>query len=281
MLDQLQMAIRRYEQIAPSPGCDMTLSQADQLADWLERQVSGITASLLTRPSFRRRVQWPIERLTGEIDCPEREAVIAVASSLLRFAAALQSLAKTDAISQQLLRLGPHGEEVRMGDPRALDGTDGTTALPPRPLGLQGIEFIASRPWRDLASSWDYFHPTSQLNLTESDDLEWAHFLPYVNRQLRVPGDFITRCMEIRVDHWRGILHRFFIRWRRTCARASPASGFKVSNTKMRCWKLPASAMARTGNWRRGILTRDYALQDEPMTVRTRRELTRWRRSEH
>ena len=94
MLDQLQMAIRRYEQIAPNPGSAMTLSQANQLADWLERQVCRITESLLTRPGFRRRVRWPIERLTGQIDCPERGAVMAVDELFVRCASALQALAQ-------------------------------------------------------------------------------------------------------------------------------------------------------------------------------------------
>ena len=212
MLDELQMAIRRYEQIAPSPGSDMTLSQAKLLADWLERQVSRITESLLTRPGFRRRVRWPIERLTGDVDCPERDAVMAVDDTLVRCASALSSVAQSDAISEQLLRLGPFGEEVSEGDLRALDGVPEDSSIPPTPLGFRGVEFIASRPWRDLTSPWDYFHPTSQLNLTEPDNRQWGHFLPYVNHNLRVPGDFITRCMEIRVNHWRDMLHRFFIR---------------------------------------------------------------------
>jgi hypothetical protein len=212
MLDQLQMAIRRYEQITPNAGGDMTLSQADQLSEWLERQVGRITASLLSRPEFRCRVRWSIERLTGEINCSEREAVLAVDESLVRCAGALCSVAQTDAISRQLLRLGPYQNEVDEGDPSALDAVPENSSLPPTPLGFRGVDFVASRPWRDLASAWDYFHPTSQLNLTEPDEMQWAHFLPYVNRQLRVPGDFITRCMEIRIEHWRDKLQRFFIR---------------------------------------------------------------------
>ena len=159
MLDELQMAIRRYERIAPNPGSDMTSSQAELLADWLERQVSRVTESLLTRPGFRRRVRWPIERLTGEVDCPERQAVMAVDELLVRCASALSSLAQSDVISQQLLRLGPHGEDVREGNRRALDGAPDDSSLPPTPLGFRGVEFIASRPWRDLTSPWDYFHP--------------------------------------------------------------------------------------------------------------------------
>ena len=212
MLDELELAIRRYEQIAPNAGNKMTQSQADQLSDWLSGQVGGITASLLTKPGFRQRARWPIERLTGEINCPEREAVLAVDRSLERCARELCSIAQTDVISTELLHIGPYQNEVEEGDASALDSVPEGSSLPPTPLGFRGVEFVAGRPWRDLASAWDYFRPTSQYNLSEPDDLQHAVFLPAVHRLLRAPGDFITRCMEIRIKIWRNLLHRFFIR---------------------------------------------------------------------
>lgn len=208
MLDQIEMASRRYKQIAPSTGGEMALSQADQLAQWLERPVCNITESLLTRPGFRRHAFWPIKRLTGELDCPEREAVRAVENSLVCCAEALQTFARNDAIWQQLHRMGRYGGEVVFGDPIALDGSPDA----PAPVGFRQMECIASRPWHDLASVSDYFRPTSGLNLAERDGLKLATFLPYFNRTLRTPGDFISRCMEIRIDHWRQLIHKFYIR---------------------------------------------------------------------
>ena len=212
MLDQLQMAIRRYEQIAPNAGAEMTLGQGDQLAEWLELQVGEITASLLARPGFRRRARWPIERLTGEFDGPERDAVLAVDDALVRCAKALSAVARRDEIWRQLLRIGLSPEKGQEGAPRSLDPQPVDCTLRPTPLDLRTVEFLAQRPWRDLASAWDYFGSSSQLNLLEPDGARWADFSFYVNKRLRVPGDFVTRCLEIRINSWQAYLQKLFVR---------------------------------------------------------------------
>jgi hypothetical protein len=214
MLDRLEMAIRRYKQIAPNSESEMTQPQADQLVEWLERQVGEVVSSLLARPGFRFRTRWSIERLSGESDCPERATVLAVDDALVQYAQALISFARTDAISSQLLRLGRYQNDVPEGDSSALDPRFGSELQPPTPLGLRNVEFVASRPWRDLASTRDYFRPVSQFNLTEFefDDAQWIGFLPFWNKQLRVPGDFIVRCMDIRINQWREDLRHFSVR---------------------------------------------------------------------
>ncbi len=240
MLDQLQMAIRRYEQIAPNPGSAMTPSQADQLADWLERQVSRITESLLARPGFRGRVRWPIERLTGEVNCRERETVKGVDDALVRMAKALISLARDEKMARQLLRLGPLGEQVSEGDVKSLDLPleDGLRTSTPR--GLSTVEFIASQPWRDLASPWDYFCPNSQFNLKTPESHSWGCFLRFSNPNLRAPGDYITRCMDIRIDHWRGVLDRFWVRCDTARQRGSLDFGTRWNEFNALCSDLAA-----------------------------------------
>ncbi len=212
MLDQLQMTIRSYERIAPNAGSKMTHEQADELTHWLDHQVCEIVASLLARPGFRCRVRWPVERLTGEMDCTEREAVLAVDDELVRYAKALCAIAQTDEIRRQLLRLNRYLGVVDDGDQSALDPSPEKGSRPKSPLGLTFVEFLGSRPWRDLASAWDYFRPVSQFNLKEPDHGQFAEFLPYFNRRLRIPGDFVTRCLEIRVDTWRTELQKFWVR---------------------------------------------------------------------
>lgn len=212
MLDELQMAIRHYEQIAPSPGNEMSQSQADQLSNWLERQVASIVGSLLSRPGFRHRARWPIDCLTGEKDCPERDAVLAVDQALVTCAKSLSRFARLEPIWNQLMRLGPYQNEVPEAAPSAFDSPCGDESQPPTPLGLRQVEFVASRPWRDLASTEDYFCPTAQFNYNERDGEQYGEFLPFLNAQLRVPGDFITRCMEIRIRRWQEALQQFFVR---------------------------------------------------------------------
>jgi hypothetical protein len=212
MFDQLEMALRRYKQIAPNPSGDMNLGQADQLSDWLENDVGRIVELLFHRPGFRVRAQWSLTRLTGNIAGPEREAVIAVDKTIVHYAGRLLAFAKEDAIYEQLRQLGPYQNHVEKGDPSALESPHEDSSLPRLPIGLRAVESIANRPWRDLASTRDFFRPTSQLNLTEPDEFSWGMFLSYVDPRLLVPGDYISRCTEIRIKFWLDSLQQLFIR---------------------------------------------------------------------
>ncbi|MBI1311625.1 hypothetical protein GC176_10050 [bacterium] len=73
------------------------------------------------------------------------------------------------------------------------------------------MAWLADRPWRHLASPLDYFYPTAAYNLRDADDVQHGRFLPYLHRTLRVPGDFVSRCMQIRIDDWRQDIQRFLV----------------------------------------------------------------------
>ena len=174
MLDQIQMALRRYEQLAPNTASKMSQSQADELADWLEFQVGDIVASFLARPGFRRRARWPIDRLTGQWDCYERDAVRAVDASLIRYAEGLLNIARSPAIERELLRMDPYQNQLKPGDASVYDPPPEEDDHRRVPLRMRQVKFIASRPWRDLVSVWDYFHPVSQMNLREVEHPGWS-----------------------------------------------------------------------------------------------------------
>ena len=86
MLDRIEFALRKYEGIAPDLSDEMTTAQADQLKEWLNSDVKEITSSLLAHPGFRNRVLWPLDKLASRSVCDEREAVLAVDQSLVKFA---------------------------------------------------------------------------------------------------------------------------------------------------------------------------------------------------
>jgi hypothetical protein len=96
----------------------MAQAQADQLEDWLDLQVGEITAGLSARPGFRRRARWPIERLTGEFDGPEREAVLALDDALVRCAKGLSAVARSDEIWGSRCEWILTKENGKRGDPR-------------------------------------------------------------------------------------------------------------------------------------------------------------------
>lgn len=224
MFDRMEAACRRYQHLAPNPGAAMTHSQADQLCDWLQRDAGQVVENLLERPEFRRRARWPIEHLIDDVTCSERRLVLDVDRTLIEIARQLSSIARQEPIWNHLLHLGPYQEEVADYVTQMLDMCAGETVTS-LPLDLAEVEFIASRPWRDLASANDYFHPTSQMNLRDEKWEQWSVFTPFFNRKLAVPGDFISRCLEIRIDHWRQALDRFAIRCDTARRRAGAIRG--------------------------------------------------------
>ncbi|MCA9146314.1 MAG: hypothetical protein H6822_28310 [Planctomycetaceae bacterium] len=207
VFDKLAMACRRYQQIAPNAGGPMTLGQPELLSDWLERHVCEIVAALMAHSGFRRRVRWSTERLTGEIDGDERRVVAAVENGLLRYAKALLAVADSDEMRYQLSRLDQY-LGIRSRDSES----DNDDEVKQSSLGLEAVEFIASRPWRDLVSWRDFFGSASQFNLKDSVPGQFGEFLPFVNKPLLVPGDFVIRCLMIRITDWKQGLDKFWVR---------------------------------------------------------------------
>jgi hypothetical protein len=211
MLDKLEIAIRRYAAIVPTGGVAMTQQQADQIVDWLDRHVCELVAKLATRNSFRQRARWGIDNLCSNDQCEERRAVIAVESSLLLCAKLLRDYAEKNPIPEGLLKSG-RLNEVLSGEVRDdADSKYECREYLQMQRGFERVTFLAKRPWRDLASKQDYFFPTSGYNLKTVGALHHANFLPAINLSLRVPGDFIFRCLQIRIDFWKQTLQRFFV----------------------------------------------------------------------
>jgi hypothetical protein len=82
------------------------------------------------------------------------------------------------------------------------------------------VEWLGNRPWHDLVAVQDYFAPVSDLNLVDrlrvlgpdSNRVQVAELLPFLNPDLRSLGDFISRTLLIRIDYWLGILRPFWVR---------------------------------------------------------------------
>ena len=225
------MARRRYEQIQPDPASEVTeygARAANELAE--TKRVSNLT-ELILRPDFQKHVTWPIERLGGSMLCEERSRVGSVDTALVACASALAAFAEQPDIQQQLLCLGPFNGWLAEGDPQGQDPVASKERGKPIPLGVSTMEFIASRPWRDLVSIYDYFSPFSDLNLTnppkneDGELVRHASFVPVVRPSLQVPGDYVSRCMWIRLEYWMMLLQRFWVRCHTTLQRCSQGGG--------------------------------------------------------
>lgn len=222
MLNQLQMAKRKFETIRPEAGAKKDVFQAEKLAEWLENDVCAITEELVRGKNFRSQARWPIDKLTGENVCEERALVEATDRSLIECASAHLQFASEPEHLQRLLRLGPYAKLLQEDDPRGQDPVATIEHGHPVPLGMSAIEFIAGRPWRDLVAEYDYFHMVTELNLKEDsakaagERVPLGIFTPYFNPRLQPLGDFVSRAMLIRVEHWMDLLHKFRVRCHNT-----------------------------------------------------------------
>lgn len=231
MLDQLEMARRHYEQIQPDPASEITEYGVEQRTDWLKRNVCPIVAELIPRPDFQKHVTWPIERLGGSTLCEERSRVGSIDTALVAYASALAAFAEQPDIQQRLLCLGPHNGWLAEGDPQGQDPVVSKERGKPIPLGVSTMEFIASRPWRDLVSIYDYFSPVSDLNLTNppknevGERVRHASFALVFRPSLQVPGDYVSRCMWIRLENWMTLLQRFWVRCHTALQRCPQGGG--------------------------------------------------------
>jgi hypothetical protein len=219
MMDRLEVAQRRYDQICPTTKPSPPFG-AEELSLWLETDVCAVVEDLVARPDFRGHARWPLERLRDGAQGEERGLVDTVDEGLVECARQLAAVARQPALRKELLRLGPHNDRLPEGDPRGhVRGADGPEGAPV-PLDLPVVEYISSRPWRDLVAVIDYFYPVSDLNLTDrerylgpdSGRVQVGEFLPYFNPRLRPLGDFVSRTLLTRVEYWEGILRRFWVR---------------------------------------------------------------------
>ena len=217
MLDHVEVAQRRYEEIRADSkrGQDVPfwpdLGKARQISLWLEKDVCPVVEELVENPAFRAQVSWPIRQLQAGSRTAERALVDEMDAGLVECARQLVKIARHPKVLPGLLKLEPaHDSAVRKGCGK------------PVPFGLGAMEFIEGRPWRDLVRVSDYYQPASNLNLIHPEKsfnaadkpVQLAEFTPFVNPGLRTLGDFVSRMLFLRIDHWESLLMRF-----RDCVR--------------------------------------------------------------
>lgn len=243
MPDRLDLCLRRYESIRSQPGFAKTDAQAAELADWIERDVAPIVEELCQRSDFRELACWPIERLLPGSQAPERQFVESVDRRLAEAAHALAMVADPEpttgpgAASREsassrkraaTMRRKTQFSPVGLADVQAPESTPSAANLGGPPTGTQRIALIATRPWQDLACSADYFGPAADLNLRDREaylgpgasHVQLLDLIPYGNPRLRPLGDFISRMLLARAQHWRDVLQRFSA-WRQSVVPAN------------------------------------------------------------
>jgi hypothetical protein len=227
MLDRLAGALRRYELIRPQPDARITLNKGKELADWVERDVGCVVDELMERSVFQTQARWPLDCLLAGARSGERQLVESIESRLSATARRLAAFSKQHhpAADTSVPTVAPTHATITLGGDGGSDADEAKCDLELsrvrdwKPLsGGALMEFIAGKPWRDLASIADYFYPAAELNLADRElylgpgtqQVQIGVCLPFLNPRLRPLGDFISRMLLIRVEYWCNALNGFF-----------------------------------------------------------------------
>lgn len=200
MEDRLDVARRRYQRARSAFDQSVGGVNAPELSSWLEHDLCSVVEELIDRPEYQAHARWPIDHLEEGVKTEERTLVNSLDSGLVQWAKRLTAFARRPGF-KELPALAPGGnlQERCVSD-----------AKDPDPASF--LEPICCRPWRDLVVTRDYFYPVGDLNLKtlpSGPRVQNADFLPFFNPRLRLLGDFVSRTLIIRVEHWLELLRRF------------------------------------------------------------------------
>src|SRR5258707_328956 len=137
-MDLLSLAQQRFEQLAPGLASPMSPETSEAVEAWVRDQVCPVVEQLLVSPRFREWARWSPDRLGPGSASPERRLVEGVDRALVEAARRVLEVARG---------LG------------LLPTPGGAPAAPPAvgpPAALSRLDWLARRPWFDLACPGDY-----------------------------------------------------------------------------------------------------------------------------
>jgi hypothetical protein len=240
MMDRLQAAQQRYERIRPGDDEIGSPRKAEELSHWIQHDVCPVIAELIERADFQGLARWSIDTLGAGANSEARRLIEDIDTGIVQSAERMARLLRERPLAEALaahayengadtVRIGALSSskewieqvqtEINSSQPSGL-APDGGAACE---VGKQAnkssatetreqacAEFIATRPWRDLVSVYDFFAPASDLNLHDQESwpgpsnqsVRIADFLPYCKPHLRLPCDYVMQCLMIRIDFW-------------------------------------------------------------------------------
>jgi hypothetical protein len=178
------------------------------LSEWIDRDVCPVLDELAKRPDFRGLARWSLDNLSEGQPTEPRRLVEEIEAGIVATAGNQLRILKQPPVREAVAALAGRQDSTTSPGERATTVRMEST-----------LEFIASRPWRDLVSEFDYFGPAVDLNLVDreqwfgpaSRDVPMAEFMPFAQPQLQLPGDFVLRCLDIRIEYWQSFLNRNFV----------------------------------------------------------------------
>lgn len=206
IFDEIRGQFKRYDK------CHST----ERFENWIEDDVVCAVDDLLCRKEFRQAVSWWAKCLAPGTKDEARDRVEALDAALIAEARTLSNWA-----NQLASRTALENGESHIGD--CAPGAMSTENL------LCSVEFIASRPWRDLVSLDDFFGPLAGLNLKDpgSGPRNPTEFVPFLHRELSEPGDHVGGMALRRAGYFRSFLSEFRSRCTQAASLAGPTMGLR------------------------------------------------------
>ena len=203
-MKQLEFAIRQYAETSPvRSGFDEDSNS--RLAVWHEEDVAPVLEDYSRRPRFRRYASWPMTELQVDAKTELRGLIEQVDRALVDCAQAILETIESDGILQVLKREFPPIEQVASGT----FSTDGISAseieaepwlCDPIEDHLRQLKRFASRPWKDLINTQDYFGTQPKVSSVENGiAICWGDTIVSLSPRLLPIGNFIVRSMWNRI----------------------------------------------------------------------------------
>jgi hypothetical protein len=199
-MDRLEFAVRRYRQIMPQPVTTWLAFPADALRRWLVDDVCPVLEDYVRRPAFRAQATWPIQRLRRGAGTRERALIEETDAAVVACAKALTHFARLRTVRRRM--------DTGQDPPANEQGSTQTSAELSRVL-LRQTELIGNRFWSDLVCPEDYFEPIGGWMEMRRRRGQAGEFVVAMNPDLHPGGDFVTRCLWVRVDGLCDTLRRF------------------------------------------------------------------------
>tara|TARA_R110000850_G_scaffold87045_1_gene187308 strand:- start:4709 stop:6058 length:1350 start_codon:yes stop_codon:yes gene_type:complete len=177
-MNKLLLALQGFEDLGPLQEINMTEEKSDCVEAWLKESVCPVVEELVDLKTFQSNTIWSASHLSKGVETRERKLVEDVDDCLVKFAVQLEACF-------------PYIYQAR---------------IPIR--HLNDIRFIAQRRWFDLVHAEDFYQPTQQLLLEESNNQHINNFRNY--KQNRTPGDHVCDSMFVRIKYWKEILEKIY-----------------------------------------------------------------------
>lgn len=175
-MNNLLLALQGFEDLGPLQEINMTEEKSDLIEAWLKESVCPVVEELVNFKTFQSNTLWSASHLSKRVETRERKLVEDIDDCLVKFAVQLEACF-------------PYVYSARIPE-----------------CHINDISFIAQRRWFDLVYSEDFFQPTQDLLLDDSNNQHINNFRNY--KQNRTPGDHVCDSMFARIKYWKEILDK-------------------------------------------------------------------------